>query len=126
MRVIIATNQILELLELARQGRAQQANISQKTEIESQDRKDNKSKESQNNQTVKVIEAEDTGDLLAEIAQLQSQNKHRGGPFKLWGSSGSQVHNYRGPCTRILDMATFSILRRETRRPGIAPVLQET
>ena len=32
MRVIIATNQILELLELARQGRAQQANISQKTE----------------------------------------------------------------------------------------------
>ena len=41
----------------------------QKTETESQDRKGNKSKESQNNnQTVKVIEAEDTGDLLAEIA----------------------------------------------------------
>ena len=85
MRVIIANNQILELLELARQGRAQQANISQKTEIESQDRKDNKSKERQNNnQTVKEVnqrlEAEDTEDkqrLQAEIAQLQSQNQNQ-------------------------------------------------
>ena len=81
MRIIIATNQILELLELARQA---QANISQKTEIESQDRKDNKSKESQNNQTVKEVnqrlEAEDTEDkqrLQAEIAQLQSQNQNQ-------------------------------------------------
>ena len=84
MRVTIATNQILELLELARQGRAQQANISQKTEIESQDRKDNKSKESQNNQTVEEVtqrlEAEDTEGkqrLQAEIAQLQSQNQNQ-------------------------------------------------
>ena len=81
MRIIIATNQILELLELARQA---QANISQKTEIESQDRKDNKSKESQNNQTVEEVnqrlEAEDTEDeqrLQAEIAQLQSQNQNQ-------------------------------------------------
>ena len=35
MRIIITDNQILELLELARQGRAKQANISQKTETES-------------------------------------------------------------------------------------------
>ena len=79
MRVIIATNQILELLELARQGRAQQANISQKTEIESQDRKDNKSKESQNNNqtATKVnLEPEDIEDQ-AEIAQLQSQNQNQ-------------------------------------------------
>ena len=72
MKIIISTNQILELLELARQA---QANISQKTEIESQDRKDNKSKESQNNQTVEEVnqrlEAE------AEIAQLQSQNQNQ-------------------------------------------------
>ena len=82
MKIIISTNQILELLELARQA---QANISQKTEIESQDRKDNKSKESQNNnQTVKEVnqrlEAEDTEDeqrLQAEIAQLQSQNQNQ-------------------------------------------------
>ena len=81
MKIIIATNQILELLELARQA---QANISQKTEIESQDRKDNKSKESQNNQTVEEVnqrlEAEDTEDeqrLQAEIAQLQSQNQNQ-------------------------------------------------
>ena len=32
MRITITNNQILELLELARQGRAQQANINQKTE----------------------------------------------------------------------------------------------
>ena len=81
MKIIIATNQILELLELARQA---QANISQKTEIESQDRKDNKSKESQNNQTVEEVtqrlEAEDTEGkqrLQAEIAQLQSQNQNQ-------------------------------------------------
>ena len=81
MKIIISTNQILELLELARQA---QANISQKTEIESQDRKDNKSKESQNNQTVEEVnqrlEAEDTEDeqrLQAEIAQLQSQNQNQ-------------------------------------------------
>ena len=80
MRITITTNQILELLKLARQGRAQQANISQKTEIESQDRKDNKSKESQNNQPVKVnLEAEDTDKqrLPAENAQLQSQNQNQ-------------------------------------------------
>jgi hypothetical protein len=35
MRIIITDNQISELLELARQGRAKQANISQKTETES-------------------------------------------------------------------------------------------
>ena len=79
MRITISNNQILELLELARQGRAQQANISQKTEIESQDRKDNKSKESQNNNqtATKVnLEPEDIEDQ-AEIAQLQSQNQNQ-------------------------------------------------
>ena len=80
MRIIITDNQILELLELARQGRAKQANIGQKPETESQDRKDNKSNENQNNQTVKEVDqrfaAEDTEDQ-AEIAQVQSQNQNQ-------------------------------------------------
>ena len=107
MKIIIATNQILELLELARQA---QANISQKTEIESQDRKDNKSKESQNNQPVKVnLEAEDIEDQ-AEIAQLQSQNQNQ---YDITGTDmtlrpcakGEQQFPLTPPCGATCDRA---------------------